>query len=327
MRRASSTCPTVLLILCAPVWFRSSRLSQTGAPTRSREPRRDAQRRRPSDVVRAAGRRARARNAGSRMRRVERRLELVERGDQRLGHVAAAEGAEAVVERAAARRDVVTAILPVLVGARRTRRGERAHARRDPSRPAPLRRRTIRPRRRARRSAIASATFSGVSPPASTTRRAAPRTASSARASAAQSSATPVPPSVPGDLRVEHDGVGASANSSAAFGGSAVASTRSTRPHLAAEVAARTALHVAAVGSACSCTTSSPRSRGDARRSPSARLRAEDATTAARAAPRPAREHLARRGPASRSRGPPAKIDAEVARAEPLGRARRPPRA
>ena len=35
MRRASSAWPTVLLILCAPVWFRSSRLSQTRAPTRS----------------------------------------------------------------------------------------------------------------------------------------------------------------------------------------------------------------------------------------------------------------------------------------------------
>ncbi len=33
MRRASSACPTVLLILCAPVWFRSSRLSHTVAPT------------------------------------------------------------------------------------------------------------------------------------------------------------------------------------------------------------------------------------------------------------------------------------------------------
>src|SRR6478735_6842218 len=33
MRRASSTCPTVLLILCAPVWFRSSRLRYTRAPT------------------------------------------------------------------------------------------------------------------------------------------------------------------------------------------------------------------------------------------------------------------------------------------------------
>jgi hypothetical protein len=32
MRRARSACPTVLLILWAPVWFRSSRLSSTGAP-------------------------------------------------------------------------------------------------------------------------------------------------------------------------------------------------------------------------------------------------------------------------------------------------------
>jgi len=32
MRRASSTWPRVLLILCAPVWFRSSRLSSTTMP-------------------------------------------------------------------------------------------------------------------------------------------------------------------------------------------------------------------------------------------------------------------------------------------------------
>src|SRR3546814_3307976 len=35
MRRASSACASALLILCAPVWLRSSRLSQTCAPTRS----------------------------------------------------------------------------------------------------------------------------------------------------------------------------------------------------------------------------------------------------------------------------------------------------
>src|SRR6478672_12700609 len=33
MRRASRTCPAVLLILWAPVWFRSSRLRYTRAPT------------------------------------------------------------------------------------------------------------------------------------------------------------------------------------------------------------------------------------------------------------------------------------------------------
>ena len=33
IRSASSACPIVLLILCAPVWFRSSRLRNTGAPT------------------------------------------------------------------------------------------------------------------------------------------------------------------------------------------------------------------------------------------------------------------------------------------------------
>jgi hypothetical protein len=34
-RRASSTWPSVLLILWAPVWFRSSRLSQMRYPSRS----------------------------------------------------------------------------------------------------------------------------------------------------------------------------------------------------------------------------------------------------------------------------------------------------
>src|ERR1044072_6089488 len=32
MRRVSSACPSTLLILCEPVWFRSSRLRKTRAP-------------------------------------------------------------------------------------------------------------------------------------------------------------------------------------------------------------------------------------------------------------------------------------------------------
>jgi hypothetical protein len=39
MRRASIAWPIVLLILCAPVWFRSSRFSQICAPPSSRESR------------------------------------------------------------------------------------------------------------------------------------------------------------------------------------------------------------------------------------------------------------------------------------------------
>ena len=35
MRLASSAWPSALLILCAPVWLRSSRLSQTGWPAAS----------------------------------------------------------------------------------------------------------------------------------------------------------------------------------------------------------------------------------------------------------------------------------------------------
>ena len=66
MRRASSAWPSALLILCAPVWSRSSRLSQTGRPDRLGEPR--APRRAAS-----GGRRSRAAGArgrpGSRRRR------------------------------------------------------------------------------------------------------------------------------------------------------------------------------------------------------------------------------------------------------------------
>jgi hypothetical protein len=48
-----------------------------------------------------------ARNAGSRMAAVERRFELVERGDERLGDVAAAEGAKSIVGCDELRRVVV----------------------------------------------------------------------------------------------------------------------------------------------------------------------------------------------------------------------------
>ena len=70
IRCASSAWPIALLILCAPVWVRSSRLRKTRAPpTRAREPRRLGQRRRTTDVVREQPRRARRRTRGRLARR------------------------------------------------------------------------------------------------------------------------------------------------------------------------------------------------------------------------------------------------------------------
>jgi hypothetical protein len=95
MRRASSACPTVLLILWAPVWLRSSRLSQTGAPMRS-----DSRGAVLSGVGRPTYSRSMRVEFGAERRighgRVERRVERVERWHQRLGHVASAEPAESV---------------------------------------------------------------------------------------------------------------------------------------------------------------------------------------------------------------------------------------
>ena len=94
-RRASSAWPTALLILCAPVWARSSRLSQMRAPpTSAREPLGEVERRLAADVVAPQrGELGRERRVGERVG--ERGLELVERRHHRLGHEAPAEAAEA----------------------------------------------------------------------------------------------------------------------------------------------------------------------------------------------------------------------------------------
>ena len=52
-RTASSAWPTALLILCAPVWFRSSRFSQMRAPRLLAQPLGEVEGRRPADVVAA----------------------------------------------------------------------------------------------------------------------------------------------------------------------------------------------------------------------------------------------------------------------------------
>src|SRR3954447_12926629 len=114
MRLARSDWPRALLILWAPVWRRSSRLSQTSEPAAS-----DRRRARYRGVGRPGQPRGRGgwiqggRRAGvvaeqggelAGERRVRPRLEpgalqLVERRDQRLRHIAAAVGAEATLDR------------------------------------------------------------------------------------------------------------------------------------------------------------------------------------------------------------------------------------
>ena len=97
MRRASSAWPSALLILCAPVWSRSSRLSQTGWPTAS-----ESRRASYSGVGRPAKSRSRRCEVGVvavvGARLDPRRLELGERGHQRLGDELAPVGAEAVLD-------------------------------------------------------------------------------------------------------------------------------------------------------------------------------------------------------------------------------------
>ena len=94
IRSASSAWPIVLLILCAPVWLRSSRLSTTVAPASA--PSRGASvsgEGRPTNSASSASYSAqKARIAAD---AVVQRREIVERGDERLGHVPAAVGTEA----------------------------------------------------------------------------------------------------------------------------------------------------------------------------------------------------------------------------------------
>ncbi len=89
MRVASSTWPIVLFILCAPVWQRSSRFEPDAQPGLRGESLRVVERRRPARVGREELPPALfERRVGAR-RRV-RALELVERGDERLGDEAPA---------------------------------------------------------------------------------------------------------------------------------------------------------------------------------------------------------------------------------------------
>ena len=94
MRRASSAWPMVLLILCAPVWFRSSRLSRMRAPpTSSRQALGVVDRARAADVVREV-----VLEFGDEGRVDARRVvgggQFLQRADQGLGHEAPAEAAE-----------------------------------------------------------------------------------------------------------------------------------------------------------------------------------------------------------------------------------------
>ena len=93
IRFASSACPSALLILWAPVWQQVLALEETRPPRRSDRRVGVAERRRPADVV---AQEAVELGPEGRVapRLAVRRLELVERRHQRLGHEAAAERAE-----------------------------------------------------------------------------------------------------------------------------------------------------------------------------------------------------------------------------------------
>ena len=100
-RFASSAWPIALLILCAPVCARSSRFSQILAPQRSDSRAREGERRGPADPGLQLARELVLESVGVQML-AHAVLEALERRDQRLRHIAAAERAEA----AAARRGI-----------------------------------------------------------------------------------------------------------------------------------------------------------------------------------------------------------------------------
>ena len=100
IRSASSAWPIVLLILCAPVWFRSSRLSTTVRAGLGAEPGRLGQRRGPAHELRQQRLVLRP-EGGIAADAVVQRREIVERGDERLGHVPPAVGTEASRRRPA----------------------------------------------------------------------------------------------------------------------------------------------------------------------------------------------------------------------------------
>ncbi len=98
IRRASSAWPIVLLILWAPVWFRSSRLSTTRGAGLRAEARGLGERRGPAHELREQAVELRP-ERGIGPRGVVQRGQLVQRRDERLGHVAAAVRAEASRDR------------------------------------------------------------------------------------------------------------------------------------------------------------------------------------------------------------------------------------
>ena len=148
-RRASTAWPSALLSLWAPVCSRSSRLRYTRFPGRKR-----------SASVSGVGRPAYSRpsaSSSSRERRIVRRLaprglELVQRGDERLGDEAAAVLAEPASAHAAGRLDECAHALVILDSRRRLE----ARARVDGPRPDGGDRLARRSRDRGRRRASAA---------------------------------------------------------------------------------------------------------------------------------------------------------------------------
>ena len=104
MRRVSSACPSTLLILCEPVCVRSSRFEQHAHAEPLREPLALGDGRRPARVGREQ-----VGVLGAELvvgpRGAELALELLEGGDQRLGHEAPAELAEPARARPARGRE------------------------------------------------------------------------------------------------------------------------------------------------------------------------------------------------------------------------------
>ena len=164
IRRASSAWPSALLILCEPVWVRSSRLSHTSPPASLGQARARGR-------AASAGRRSRAAAASSSSRegrvgagREPLALELVERRDQRLRHVAAAVGAEAPLDRGRAHAGA-----PSRASRRSTARTKARQLGRVLAARLGLGAARDVDRERPRRPRSPAPTLSGVSPPDSTT--------------------------------------------------------------------------------------------------------------------------------------------------------------
>ncbi len=171
IRTASRTWPSVLFSLCAPVWSRSSRLSHTSAPPQ-RSVSRDGERQRGRTAGEAAQvERERLGERGVDARLRPRLVELVERRDQRLRDVAA----PVLSER--------TRCITSSFSAAPDRGHEGAQLRRGPSPLPTALPRSPRPRPTGLHRAIASTTFSGVSPPASSSGTSRPRARGQPRSS------------------------------------------------------------------------------------------------------------------------------------------------